>query len=1156
MRPIYRFVMILFAVLIFNSGTAWSLERFVDLGDGTVLDTTSQLRWLKNANCKATLGGVAKNGDTLPWYSARTWSQYLESGACGLTDGSIRGNWHQPTKEELQTLSSISSTPSVTLNATGVFNNSVLALAYYWTSSVNPDYTYDFFAIWMGPNPSVTSMYYLNELAVWPVRYGVWVQSAVSVAPTIKDFGRVTTNTTSASQVFTISNNGAAGDLLLGNIAVTGGDSGMFVLDTGDGSNGTCSGSKTLGIGASCTVSVAFSPTSGGTKSTTLHFGSNDAKMTNIDISLSGIGGSPPVSWWKGENDATDSAGNNNGITSNTITATVAENQTATALCSAGSTITSFTSVYGADPNWVNCGSCEIGSSSCSVAYNNIACSDPYPLQAKQGKLAIVCGSMFAPGKLGQAFSFDGTGQYVAIPSSSTLDIFGTHAVAFWVKPAAYPASGKSFYLVNKWTGGLEDKRVTIDSDGKVHYILYGTSASAGVTSATAVQTNVWTHVVATYDGTDMKIYLNGVLDASVAANQDVGDSTGPLCLGYNPLRASEGFEEPFTGQLDEVGWYNQTLSASEVSLLANMVPDAFSFTAKTGMPLNAAIVSNPVTVTGITAPTVISITGGDYSVSTDNGATWGDWTNISGTIAVNSQVSVRLTSSATAATQTSTTLTIGAVSGVFNVTTAAAGDPIINVNGLGLVSWWQAENNANDTLNGNDGQINNKQSMTVAENQTAILSCGAESTITSFTSVYGASPYWVNCGSCEIGSSSCSVTYSNTNCGDPYPGHVKQGVLSIVCDNAFAPGKAGQAFNSPAQNISVPHSSSLNISGAHTVAFWVKLAEKPASGKSFYLINKWTDGNEDKLVSIDSDGKVHYYLLGTSASAEVRSATALQTGVWTHVVASYDGAALKIYLNGVLDANLAASVNVANSTGKLYFGYNPGRISQGSEVPFYGQLDELLWYNQALSATEIPAMMENYTYTLTVSVSGNGGGTITSIPQGTNPVGISCTAGTCTTTYPYNTPVTLTATLNDITTFGSWDGDCSGSGACGFTMDTDKTVTATLVQAPLAVNKTYNNKTYATLADALTDADRIAFSGDELLLLGVPYDGAVSLNKGFVLNGGWKVNYLDKSDQPTTLNNGLTVTNGTSTTGTLVVKGQLLLQGGSLRANDVTIRP
>ncbi|QOX79893.1 hypothetical protein FY034_13445 [Trichlorobacter lovleyi] len=1144
MRRFSQFVMILLAALIFNSGTAWSsLARFVDMEDGTVLDRWVYVRWLKDTNCFY---------NKVNWYDAMLLTVKLASGQCGLTDGSVAGDWRLPNATELSFMSS-ESVSEAELKAT--FAVDYYYYATYWTSSQVTD---NFMVVRLYPgavlgpfNPSTTTEYF------WPAREGHIGWLKIAPALTSKDFGTVPPNTSSASQTFTISNDGAITVAL--NILLDGGDTGMFTLDKGDGTNGTCGATPGLDPGASCTVSVSFTPTKLGGKSTNLRiYTTNAAKNPDTSILLSGNNPDPTVSWWKGENDATDSAGSNNGITSNTITATVAENQTATALCSAGSTITSFTSVYGADPNWVNCGSCEIGSSSCSVDYNNIACGDPYPLQAKQGKLAIMCGSMFASGKLGQAFSFDGTGQYVAIPSSTTLDIYGNHSVAFWVKPAAYPATGKLFYLVNKWTSAQEDKRVTIDSDGKLHYFLYGTSASAGVTSATAVQTNVWTHVVATYDGADMKIYLNGVLDASVAASQDVGDSTGPLCLGYNPLRASEGFEEPFTGQLDEVGWYNRTLSASEVSLLANRVPDAFSFTARTGMPLNTAIVSNPVTVTGITASTAISITGGDYSVSTDNGATWGGWTNTSGTVAVNSQVRVRLTSSTTAATQTSATLTIGAVSGVFNVTTAAADDPILNVNGLGLVSWWRAENNANDTLNGNDGQINT-QSVTVAENQTASLSCGAGSTITSFTSVFGADPYWVNCGTCEIGSSSCSVTYSNANCGDPYSGHVKQGVLSIVCNNnAFAPGKLGQAFNfdGTAQNISIPHSSLLDISGAHTVAFWVKLAAKPASGKSFYLVNQWVDGKEDKQVTIDADGKVHYVLYGTTASSGVTSATALQTGVWTHVVASYDGAAMKIYLDGVLDASLAASGNVANSSGKLYLGYNPGRVSQGSEVPFYGQLDELLWYNRALSATEIPAMMENYTYTLTVSVSGNGGDMITSDPQGTNPDGISCSAGTCTTSYPYNTPVTLTPTLNAITTFGAWGGDCSGSGACSLTMNTDKTVSATLIQAPRAVNKTYNNKSYGTLAEALADTDRAAVSGDELLLLGASYDGVVALDKGFILNGGWNAAYASKSGFPTTLNDGLTVTSGASIVDTLVVKGQLLIQGGSLLVNGLVVGP
>jgi hypothetical protein len=92
--------------------------------------------------------------------------------------------------------------------------------------------------------------------------------------------------------------------------------------------------------------------------------------------------------------------------------------------------------------------------------------------------------------------------------------------------------------------------------------------------------------------------------------------------------------------------------------------PASFSFTAVTGAPRSTLIVSNPITVSGINAPSPISITGGAYSI--DGGA----FTTAAGTVTNGQTVTVRLTSSANALTTTSATLTIGGVSGVFRVTT------------------------------------------------------------------------------------------------------------------------------------------------------------------------------------------------------------------------------------------------------------------------------------------------------------------------------------------------------------------------------------------------------------------------------------------------------------------------------------------------------
>ncbi len=69
-----------------------SVDRFLDNNDGTVTDCRTDLIWLKNANCF----------DQEPFLDAVYSAKGINNGECGLTDGSATGDWHLPTKEELQ----------------------------------------------------------------------------------------------------------------------------------------------------------------------------------------------------------------------------------------------------------------------------------------------------------------------------------------------------------------------------------------------------------------------------------------------------------------------------------------------------------------------------------------------------------------------------------------------------------------------------------------------------------------------------------------------------------------------------------------------------------------------------------------------------------------------------------------------------------------------------------------------------------------------------------------------------------------------------------------------------------------------------------------------------------------------------------------------
>jgi len=89
-------------------GVEWPVPRFTDNGDGTVTDNLTGLIWLQNANC----------------FSERTWmtalgdASTLASGSCGLSDGSVAGEWRLPNANELLSLVDFGHWPTLS-NAAG-----------------------------------------------------------------------------------------------------------------------------------------------------------------------------------------------------------------------------------------------------------------------------------------------------------------------------------------------------------------------------------------------------------------------------------------------------------------------------------------------------------------------------------------------------------------------------------------------------------------------------------------------------------------------------------------------------------------------------------------------------------------------------------------------------------------------------------------------------------------------------------------------------------------------------------------------------------------------------------------------------------------------------------------------------------------------------
>ena len=84
-----------------------------------------------------------------------------------------------------------------------------------------------------------------------------------------------------------------------------------------------------------------------------------------------------------------------------------------------------------------------------------------------------------------------------------------------------------------------------------------------------------------------------------------------------------------------------------------------------------------------------------------------------------------------------------------------------------------------------------------------------------------------------------------------------------------------------------------------------------------------------------------------------MKNTAALPTGTWTHLAATYDGANLRLFVNGVQTASRALTGSIVTTTGLLKIGGN-------SSYPewFSGLIDEVRIYNRALTAAQIQTDM------------------------------------------------------------------------------------------------------------------------------------------------------------------------------------------------------
>jgi hypothetical protein len=471
-------------------------------------------------------------------------------------------------------------------------------------------------------------------------------------------------------------------------------------------------------------------------------------------------------------------------------------------------------------------------------------------------------------GKYGKALQFNGTTALVNIPDAASLHLSSGMTLEAWVNPSIVTSNWWQDVIYKGNDNYYLEASSSNASRPDAGLIAGGSYADAFGTAALPI--NTWTFLTETYDGTAVRLYVNGTLMTSTAHTGAIATSSNPLQIGGDSI-----YGQYFAGLIDNIRVYNVALTAAQIQ-------------ADQTTPVTSGPDTTPPTQPGTLTATAASGTEIDlaWGASTDNVGVTGY--NIERCAGTNCTTFAQIaTAAGTATTYKDTTVSTSTTYSYRVRATDAAGNlsPYTNTASAttlaapsGLVAAYAFDEGSGTTVTDASGN-------------------GHNGTITNAT--------WA------------------------------------------APGKYGKAlqFNGTAL-VTIPDAASLHLSSGMTLEAWVN----PSTTN-----NGWEDaiykGNDNFYLEASSSNasRPDAGLIAGGSYADAFGTAALPANTWTFLTETYDGTAVRLYVNGTLVTSTAHTGAIATSTNPLQIG---GDSIYGQN--FAGLIDNIRVYNVALTAAQI----------------------------------------------------------------------------------------------------------------------------------------------------------------------------------------------------------
>lgn len=164
------------------------------------------------------------------------------------------------------------------------------------------------------------------------------------------------------------------------------------------------------------------------------------------------------------------------------------------------------------------------------------------------------------------AYSFDGIDNYISVPDDTSLNLINELTISVWVNSRNISKVNQD--IISKTESGSYSLTLNeSDESDKINRFAFLAMISGGYKyyySDTHIESDTWYHVVSVYDGSYVKIYVDGIQETIHVQDGSIQSNNSSLIIGNE----SRQLHEPFDGYIDDIRIYNRALSESEIQEL------------------------------------------------------------------------------------------------------------------------------------------------------------------------------------------------------------------------------------------------------------------------------------------------------------------------------------------------------------------------------------------------------------------------------------------------------------------------------------------------------------------------------------------------------------------------------------------------------------